>query len=87
MSENSENARYNFLQPYVTSSNVLFCLTSSLKHKDIQFTITFNHKSSHLRSWNQHNFGIFALKMTKMINRLSKWLQINFLLIACQFSD
>lgn len=38
-SKTGRNARHNFLQPNATSSNLLLCLTNSLKPKDIQFTI------------------------------------------------
>ncbi len=35
-----KNVNHNFPEPKVTSSNVLFCPTHSVKNKDIQFIMT-----------------------------------------------
>lgn len=54
-----KNALYNFIKPKVTSSDVLFCPTNSLKPKYIQFTCIYDKEklqASHFRSWNK---GVF----------------------------
>lgn len=55
-----ENDHSNFPQPRLTSSNVSYCVSNSLKPKDTPLTIMYDNesiKSSHYRSWSQHFFA------------------------------
>lgn len=70
-----------FPEPTVTSSCVLFCLTNCQKLQDIQF-ITKNQKLFTFEQLELVNFCQFGFKNTKMINRLTKYLLICFLLIS-----
>ncbi len=55
---------HNFPEPKMTSSNVFFCLTNSLKAKGVQLTVMHDkekQKSSRGRGWSQKMFGISSL--------------------------
>lgn len=51
MSESSENAQYTCPEPKVMSLKCLFCLTNSLKSKNIPFSMTYNRKAANLDIW------------------------------------
>ncbi len=73
-----KNGNHNTLEPKMTSTNVLFCPTNSLKPNNIKFIVMSNQEKEEILISEYVNcqiFVIFAYKTT------SKKLQINFLLI------